>query len=282
MVFLLMTVSRIWGEADICKSPNKVPDIDAALVQFGAEFCPGKCQDIYKIPAGNTQSIWYKGKCKKVINLSNSQPVFVPAKNEGFFSAKGVIKGHSTLKCVGDFYNTKKTEASKECKRGVAIRVENCANPYVAEEVEKICYPGCKYTYVQDQEVDISVNPPKVIKEGIKETRYFGGDGSPCTYYKKIKLMWDGISQHDPNDSKEVITSVAYVLNENYDRISCVRSVPNCKGAAGKWICYNCNPEETYAGCDNKTTGSWNNVESPDEPVDLGHPTKGGATTVSH
>jgi len=283
IAFLFTNMSEVFAVADVCESSSPVPNINAALIQFGASFCPGKCQDVYKIPAGDTQSIWYKGKCKKVINLSKSQPVFVPAKNEDFFSAKGVIKGHSTLKCVGDFYNTKKPEASKECQRGVSIRVENCANPYIVEEVEKICYPGCKYIYETASEVDTSFDPPKVIKEGKKEIRYLGGNGSPCVYYKKIKLMWDGISHHNPNDSKDVITNVAYVLNMNFDKIACSRSVQNCQGSAGKWVCFTCNPEETYAGGINKTTGSWNDVEPPKaEPVDPGHPTKGGGTSVSH
>ncbi|OFZ25979.1 MAG: hypothetical protein A2381_09990 [Bdellovibrionales bacterium RIFOXYB1_FULL_37_110] len=278
---LLFVLASRFSLADSCVAHKAVPSIDTLLAQKGASFCPGGCQNSYKIPAGSTQSIWYMGKCRKITNLSLAQPVFIPAKNEGFFSSQGVAKGDPNLKCVGDFYHTKNQDAGKECQRGVAIKVEECDNPYVVEEIVEVCYPGCKYTYEEDQEVDTSVDPPVVIKEGFKETRYFGGTGT-CTYEKRIILMWDGIGRHNPNDSAEVITSAPYVMNENYDKVSCTKDAPACSGSAGHWICYTCKPGEGLVGCDNKS-GDWNDVgQPPGEPAPKGHPTKSGGTTVSH
>jgi len=281
--FLFMIVSN-FSMADTCGSHKAPPSIETLLAQKGASFCPGGCQNNYKIPAGSTQSIWYMGKCKKITNLSLTQSVFIPAKNEGFFSAQGTAKNDPNLKCVGDFYHTKNQDAGTECQRGVAIRVEECDNPYVVEVVVQMCYPGCSYIYTWDVMVQTGIDPissdPIYGVQKNSETRYFGGTGT-CTYEKVIKLMWDGINQHDPNDSTEVIVSDAYVMDENYDKVSCTRVAPACKGSAGNWICLTCLPGKGLVGCDNKS-GKWNDVESNGDPKPQGFPTRSGGTTVSH
>jgi len=283
---LLGITSSLSFAGDSCGTPKSAMNIDTALTQFGPEYCPGGCQEVYKIPANATQSIWYMGKCKKITNLSSAQPVFIPAKSDSFFAAAGFVRNHPELKCVGDFYHTKNQSAGAACQRGVAIKVENCDNPYTVIEIEEPCYPGCSYIYTWDTVVETGTD--KVTGKstyGVQknsETRYFGGDGKPCTYYKKVRLMWNGIIQHNPNDSKQVITSFPYVLNENYDRIKCTKSAPTCSGSAGHWICYTCLPGEGLVGCDNKS-GDWDDVgQTPGEPAPKGHPQRSGGTSVSH
>ena len=282
---LLLGITSNLSLADTCDNGKAAMNIDVAMAQYGPTFCPGGCQDVYKIPASAIQSIWYMGKCKKITNLSSTQPVFIPAKSEGFFDANGAVRGHPDLKCVGDFYHTKDQGSGAACQRGVAIKVENCDNPYLVEEIEKECFPGCAYTFTWDDVVDkVDKVTGKVTQVVVQksETRYFGGDGSPCTYHKRVRLVWDGISQHDPNDSKQVITSFPYILNDNYDRVSCSKPVPACSGSAGSWICYTCIPGAGIVGCDNQS-GKWDDVgQNPGEPPPPGHPERSGGTSVSH
>jgi hypothetical protein len=285
LILMFLTVSGFCFAADSCSSPtNPKPSIDTLLNEKGADFCPGDCQDIYKVPAATTVNIWYKGSCKKITNLSKTQPVFIPAKDGSFLSSNPINRAHPTLKCVGDFHKTKDHKESAECKRGVAIKAENCDGPYfeyVLDDPPGVCFPGCRYLYTEDEERDNSTTPPKIIKPGISEYRYFDGTGSPCTYPKRVRLMWNGISRHNPNDSAEIITNTPYELSYKFDEITCTRLVPDCSGSAGNWICYTCKPG-WMGGCTN-ASGTWDDKgQPPGQPVPDGVPEQSGGATVSY
>jgi len=261
VVFLMLIISFNNFGMDNCQKIKPIPSLDSLIIQMGATYCPSGCQTHYKIPKGETHNIWHKTKCIGVFNKSLKQPLFIPAKNLEIYSTEGVEKSHPTLGCVGDFFHTKNDDASDDCKKKVAIKILKCPEPTVSEAIEVNCDPGCWYmTEVEDE--DTSTNPPKKIKSNVKKFR--GGNGKPCTYYKKIELLWEGIGSHDPNNSASIVTATTYVINKNFDSIACTKQVEQCPASA--------------SGGGGGDSGK-DPVVPPSDP---GKPEKDGETTISN
>jgi len=264
VVFLMLIISFNSFGLDNCQKIKSIPTLDSLILQMGATYCPSGCQTHYKIPKGETQNIWHKTKCIGVFNKSPNQPLFIPAKNLEIYSTEGVERSHPTLGCVGDFFHTKSDSASDDCKKKVAIKILKCPEPTVVEEIEADCDPGCWYMAEIENE-DTSTKPPKKVKSKVKKFR--GGNGKPCTYYKKIKLLWEGISSHDPNNSASIVTATAYVLNADFDKIACTKQVEQCPTSA----------PDGSDGVDDDDKGPI--IPSPPDP---GKPAKDGETTISN
>jgi len=263
VVFLMLIISFNNFGMDNCQKIKAIPSLDSLIIQMGDTYCPSGCQTHYKIPQGETHNIWHKTKCIGVFNKNPNQPLFIPAKNLEIYSIEGVEKSHPTLGCVGDFFHTKSDNASDDCKKKVAIKILKCPEPTVVKEMETDCDPGCWYMAEVEDE-DTSTKPPKKVKSNVK--KFSGGNGKPCTYYKKIKLLWKGIGSHDPNNSASIVTATTYVLNADFDKIACTKQVKQCSTT-------------TVGGGGSSGNNDGGPVAPPSDP---GKPAKDGETTISH